>query len=65
MQKRANVASGVFAVVLCTFCLAGVLIELRSGVEPSVPSGRVVSYDGAVRVASEIALNASRSPEGR
>ena len=45
--------------------LAGVLIELRSGVEPSVPSGRVVSYDGAVRVASEIAVNASRSPEGR
>jgi hypothetical protein len=45
--------------------LAGVLIELRSGVEPSVPSGRVVCEDGTVRVASAIAVNASRSPEGR
>ncbi|CAI8856420.1 hypothetical protein EMIT0P258_20401 [Pseudomonas sp. IT-P258] len=64
MQKRANSALRAFSLVLCAFSLAGVLIELRSGVEPSVPSGSVVSSDGTVRVASEIAVNASRSPEG-
>ena len=65
MQKRANAVCKAFGLVLCAISLAGVLIELRSGVEPSVPSGRVVCEDGTVRVASAIAVNASRSPEGR
>ena len=44
--------------------LAGVLIEPSSGVEPSVPSVRVVNFDGAVRVVSAIAFDAAKSPEG-
>ena len=45
--------------------MAGVLIEPDSGVVTSVPSGRVVSNDGNVRVVAEMAGYASRSPEGR
>nr|WP_314642462.1 hypothetical protein [uncultured Pseudomonas sp.] len=50
--------------VLTSDRLAGVLIEPCSGVEPSVPSVRVVNFDGAVRVVSAIAFDAAKSPEG-
>jgi len=44
--------------------LACLLVEPPSGVETSLPSGRVVNLDGAVRVDSMIAVHGSRSLEG-
>nr|WP_314642465.1 hypothetical protein [uncultured Pseudomonas sp.] len=64
MQKRANLAQRAVGIFLIVISLAGVLIEPCSGVEPSVPSVRVVNFDGAVRVVSAIAFDAAKSPEG-
>jgi hypothetical protein len=64
MQKRANLAQLAVSAFLIVISLAGVLIEPCCGVEPSVPSVRVVNFDGAVRVVSAIAFDAAKSPEG-
>jgi len=40
------------------------LVEPQNGVDSSLPSGRVVNNDGAVRVDSKIAVQGSRSLEG-
>ena len=64
MQKRANLARRAVRAVMTAIVLACLLVETPSGVETSLPSGRVVNLDGAVRVDSMIAVHGSRSLEG-
>ena len=64
MQKRAKAvraAATLFVAALCFVCL---LVEPPRGVEPSLPDGSVHSSEGAVRVATKIAVQVSGSPEG-
>ena len=64
MQKRANsarVAAKLFLAALCFVCL---LVEPPGGGEPSLPDGSDLSSEGAVRVATKIAVLVSGSPVG-
>jgi len=64
MQKRANVVRQAVCSIMTAVILACLLVEPQNGVDSSLPSGRVVNNDGAVRVDSKIAVQGSRSLEG-
>ena len=64
MQKRANVARAAVRLFVAALCFVCLLVEPPRGVEPRLPGGSVISSEGAVRVATKIAVQVSGSPEG-
>ena len=64
MQKRANSARAAAKLFLAALCFVCLLVEPPGGGDPCLADGSDLSSDGAVRVATKIAVLVSGSPVG-
>jgi len=64
MQKRANSALAASRFVVTALSLACLLVQPPHSAEPSITDASHLSSELAVRVATKIAVKASRSPDG-